>query len=174
VGNVAAAAKLVAVAVEEQRDVPAVAEEVHDVCVLCRMLEAERVPDLVQAGQVHDRLAQQIVQPRRLRDVGTQRVGVRTYEHHGAALTVDEDRPHLAVLAGARGNEVDAQQGRFFGSWFKGQRALRRTLPGFEGPLCELPIGGPKGRSRYAFGNEVRDGPARIERPQPCLLSDAL
>src|SRR5690606_21368521 len=52
VRDVVAASELLAIAAEEGRYVPAVAEEIHDVGIARRVLEPERMPELVHAREV--------------------------------------------------------------------------------------------------------------------------
>src|SRR5512132_398045 len=57
--NVGPGAESDAIAAEEGRDVAAEPEEVHDVAKIVGVGQSQRVPDLVDAGQIDDGVAQQ-------------------------------------------------------------------------------------------------------------------
>src|SRR5688500_5529161 len=98
-GDVGAAADLPAVATEVLDDVAAVPEEIHDVVERRGVRQAERVSELVEAGQVDDAFAQQVVGRGAPRDLWTKPVHVGADVHRGTVAAVDDERPHLAVLA---------------------------------------------------------------------------
>src|SRR5437870_10496247 len=74
--DVVARLQLRAIAVEEAGNVSAIPEEEHDVGEVLRVLEADRVPELVDARQVDDRFAEEGVFFRDRGDVGAEAVGV--------------------------------------------------------------------------------------------------
>ena len=156
-----ARAKLTAIAAEELHDVAAVAEEVHDVVERGGVREAERVTELVQAGQVDDGLAEQIVCGGALRDLRAESVHVGTDVDGRATAASHDERPHLAVLAVARVRPVQPHEGGRFRSRDQAQRGARVPLPGRQRPVRELAIAGTVPGAADAISDVV---PERVAR----------
>ena len=105
--DVVARIQLQAIDVEEIDDVAAEAEVIHHIGESIRVREAERVTDLMQAGEIDDRLAKQRIGTRRVRDVRAQRIGVGTHIDLGAANAVESAPEHLrASLTADRPTQV--------------------------------------------------------------------
>ena len=151
-------------------DVAAEAEEVHDVAIVGGVLEAERVSQLVDARQIDDALAKEVVRARARRDVQPERRHVGTDVDRGTTTAGDRQRPHLTVLTLLRTRPINAHERRRFGCLHEAQRVAGLALPGFQRPYRQVAIAGPVARPPRAVGHEVRYWRSRIER----LERDAL
>src|SRR6185503_15185641 len=96
--DVVAGLQLTAIPSEELRYIAAESEEIHDVAEVRRVAQAERVPELVDAGEIHDGLAQQRIRPRPAGDVRSERRRIGPDVDGGPSSIANPQRPHLAVL----------------------------------------------------------------------------
>src|SRR4029077_17328364 len=117
-GDVTPRVKLRAITAEVLDDVSSVAEEIHDVANIACARQSQGVAELVQAGQVDNRVSQQIVCRGALRDVRPERFHIRPDENGGSVPAVDEQRLSLAVFAASwfgpvKPNERSGLAGRF-------------------------------------------------------------
>ena len=152
--------QLVAIAAEEQRNVAAEAEEVHHVAEIRSVLESERVPELVDAREIDDRVAEQRVGARALGDRGAERIGVGPDEHGRAAPPVDFDRDHFAVLAAAGFDPEDVHERGLLVAGLEVQLAARRPLPVAECPGREVAVAVAVRGARARGCDEVSDAAA--------------
>ena len=89
--------ELLAKAHEVGDEVTPVLERVHDVREGTGMGEPERVAQLMNAGQIDDRIPEEWIQPRPAADVRPETVGIRVHEDVGGASPLHYPSPHLAV-----------------------------------------------------------------------------
>jgi len=95
--NVLARAQPAAVALEVLDDITTEAEAVHNVLEFGRVREAQRVPTLVQASEIHDGIAQQLVVRRGGRNLFSQLRHVGIHVNLGAAFSIHKDGVRFAV-----------------------------------------------------------------------------
>ena len=112
-GDVGARLQLPAVAHEVLDDVAAVAEGIHDVAEVAGVFEAEGVSELVEARQVDDGVAEEIVGAAAFGDVGPER------GESGRTKTRATRLPYrqvfgFAVLSLSRTGPVEADDGVLF------------------------------------------------------------
>src|SRR4249919_4250787 len=100
--NVFTRPDLRAIPAEELHDIAAIAKEIHDVAEIARVLEAERVTELVNASQVDDRVSKKDIRSGARGEILAERIDIGTDEHGRAAAPPDDDRLHFAVLTTAR------------------------------------------------------------------------
>ena len=96
---------------EVPSDVATVLKREHDVGEPVGVTQADRVPDLVDAGQEHDGVPKQLVTLGALVNGVTEPLGRRVDVDLGDLLSTHLDSAHLAVLADARPHPVDADDG---------------------------------------------------------------
>jgi hypothetical protein len=89
-----------------------VAEVIHDVPVVARMPQSQRVPELVHAGEVDDALAEERVASGAFGNVGAKRPHVGADVESGAEPPVDDDGVHLAVLTLGRFSPIETHERR--------------------------------------------------------------
>lgn len=89
--------ELLAKAHEVGDEVATVLERVHDVRESAGMLESKRVAQLMNTGQIYDRIPEERIQPRPLCDVQPESLGIRMHEHIGSEPPVHYSSLHLAV-----------------------------------------------------------------------------
>ncbi len=120
------------VTVEVFDQIAAVLKAVHDVGEMRCVLQTERVPAFVQAGQINDGVAQKAVRARF-------RVGQDVDD--GSLFAIDVDRLCFAVKPHVSAGPADADaRVSFGGALLHNDRAVRFALPCFEGPCAEFGI----------------------------------
>ena len=143
--DVGARFQLPSIAAEVLVEVAAVLEAVHDVVEHRRVREPQRVPRFVQAGQIHDGVAQQPVAIR----------GQRRWPHINlrAQMPFKRHRPRLAVHAFFSGSPVQPNA-RVLAILHARELEFpaRSLLPGFKCPGGQLRI------VRLAHGRGIRAG----------------
>src|SRR5690242_4274751 len=95
--DVLARAEPAAVTLEVLDDIAAEAEAVHDVLEFGRVREAQRMPALVQASEIYDGIAQQLVVRCGGRNIFSQLRHVGIHVNLRAALSIHKDGVRFAV-----------------------------------------------------------------------------
>jgi hypothetical protein len=95
--NIRAGPQRPAIPVEVFNDIAAELEAVHDVRKIGGMVQPDRMTGLVQARQVHDRIAEQSVALPGSRDLGSELGEIGMHFNRGAPLAVQRKRSRIAV-----------------------------------------------------------------------------
>ena len=113
-GNVLSGVDLRAIAAEILGDIPAVAEEEHDVPKIACVIEAEGVAEFVKAGQIDNAVSEKIVRTGATRDIRAQGFHVGPDEDNRSAPAVHNQWLRLPIFSAARCGPVEPnQRGRF-------------------------------------------------------------
>ena len=99
--DVAAIREIAPIPHEVLLDITAITKRVHDVRVLGRMPEPERMPKFMQAGQIHDCFSKQWVSRCATGDHRSECLSIRAYKYNRAAPAVDRNREHFSNDAAA-------------------------------------------------------------------------
>lgn len=169
-GDIVSRAKLRTITAEVLDDVSAVAKEKHDVAKIARVVEPQGVTELVQAGQIDNGIAQEIVRSGASRDIGAERFDVGPYKNGGSAPAVHQKRLGFAIFTAAGFGPIKANERGGFGGRFEMQTFARVALPRLEGPESEFAVAWTITGAGFSVSDKIGDGTFRILRQRDARL----
>lgn len=134
------------------------------------MRETERVAELVQTRQIDDAVTEENVCSGAPRNILPPRFHVGLYEGGRSRPSVDNQRPHLSVLAVRCVSPVESNERGRFGGGLESKRRGGTSLPRFQGPERKLSIGRTEAGPPAPVRDEVGNGTLRVKSPRPAGL----
>jgi len=140
-GNIGARLQLFAIALEVRHKVAAVLKAVHDIGEAFCVYESERVSALVNAGQVNDCVAKQMIAASGFSDIAAHRTEVRKHVDIRPAFSVHHIRHGLAIEVRRAVDPMNPDlRMRRSGAFLENERAFRFALPRLERPASQFRV----------------------------------
>jgi len=133
--NIPSYLKLVPIPHEVVEYIAAVAEKIHDVFVLGGVLQPQPVPQLVNTGEVHDRVSKQLVLLGQITDFRTKTRELGSYKNGSSATISHPDGTHFSITALPGRNPVQTKQSLVFRGSLKFDGTVGGLFPRRQGPL---------------------------------------